>query len=405
MESARSKGRLGEAEGDAVVRLLASLVSAAAENPPGREDGVANLIVDALEDIGISGKKQSVAGSRENVVGELLGRGPGPTVVLNTHMDVVPAGGGWRTDPFVLTEEDGRLFGRGACDAQGSLAAMITALRVLSQRRDEWEGRVVLAAVVDEEQGSLGARALGPVLKADAVIVGEPTIGKIGIAHRGSYRPIVEIIGHGAHASVPWRGANAISAAAVIVNGVERLGVALSERCHPLVGTSTVSVTGIRGGAGGNVIPDECEVVIDRRMLPGESRLDVDRELGSIFETAMEEVPGTHVRIVREAPTTGFASETAADDASVKAFGEAVERITGTTAVLSGLTGNCDLTHFREMGTPGVIFGPGNLDDAHGPNESVTRDELVTATRVYVEGVISLMAALGRTQSKPATSL
>ena len=154
-----------------------------------------------------------LAEGRANVVGR-IDNGAGPSFAFNSHMDTVPAGGGWSSDPFRLTERDGKLFGRGACDAKGPVVAMVEAGRLLASQRGSWRGTLVLMFVADEEINGGGSRALAKQQpKPDWIVIGEPTNNAVFAAHKGCLRPLIRAKGKAAHSGRPELGVNAILAA------------------------------------------------------------------------------------------------------------------------------------------------------------------------------------------------
>ena len=195
-------------------------------------------------------------------------------------MDTVPVGGGWTSDPFRLTERDGKLFGRGACDAKGPIVAMAEAGRLLALQRDHWRGTLIMMFVADEEINGGGSRALakqGPT--PDLIVIGEPTNNAVFAAHKGCLRPLVRAKGKAAHSGRPELGVNAILAASQLMSLFDARDRELRRLHHPLVGHASLSVTRIAGGIGDNVMPENCEMVLDRRLLPGETLDDAMDDL------------------------------------------------------------------------------------------------------------------------------
>ncbi len=191
-------------------RELADLVAIDTQNPPGNEAIAAKFLRGLLTTDGFDVEVQEYKPDRINVVARLE-NGACPVFAFNTHMDVVPVGDGWSSDPLVLTEADGRLHGRGACDCKGPLAAMLEAMRMLAADRAAWSGTLLGVFVADEEIASEGAKfyaSSGP--KIDAAVVGEPTSNATFTAHKGSLRPVVRVHGVSAHSGTPHLGENAI---------------------------------------------------------------------------------------------------------------------------------------------------------------------------------------------------
>jgi acetylornithine deacetylase len=162
-----------------------------------------------------------------------MNNGDGPCFAFNSHMDTVAAGGDWRSDPFCLTERDGKLFGRGACDAKGPVVAMAEAGRLLASQRDLWRGTLVFMFVADEEIDGGGSRALAK----DLIVVGEPTNNAVYTAHKGCLRPLIRAKGKAAHSGRPELGVNAILAAGHLTSIFDERDRELRTLTHRLVGT------------------------------------------------------------------------------------------------------------------------------------------------------------------------
>jgi acetylornithine deacetylase/succinyl-diaminopimelate desuccinylase-like protein len=237
-------------------RELAELIAIRTENPPGRELEAADYVAARLREIGLDVALDEYKPGRVNVEARLL-NGPGPVFAFNTHMDVVPAGEAWTSDPFVLREAEGRLYGRGACDCKGPLAAMLEAVRMLAATRESWSGTLLAIFVADEEIASEGAKhyaAKRP--KIDVAVVGEPTSNTIYSAHKGSLRPLVRVHGVPAHSGTPHLGENAVLRAGQLLAMVaEEHEANVRRRTHPLVGEASLTVTRIHGGHADNVLP------------------------------------------------------------------------------------------------------------------------------------------------------
>ena len=252
-------------------RDLAALVGIDTQNPPGGEMAAAAYLRDLLAAEGFDVSLSEYEPGRANVVARLE-NGGGKVFAFNTHMDVVPVGEGWSSDPLKLREADGRLYGRGACDCKGPLAAMLEAMRMLAAERQSWSGTLLGVFVGDEEVGSAGAKAYAAARpRIDYAVIGEPTSNATVTAHKGSLRPLVRVHGTPAHSGAPHLGDNAIYRAAALVGLIAEHHEALAQRdAHPLVGTASMTVTRINAGQADNIVPGICEMLIDRRMVPGE---------------------------------------------------------------------------------------------------------------------------------------
>ncbi len=361
---------------------LDRLVAINTENPPGREAEAARLIIAELQAMGCRAEAIDVLPGRTNVIA-IFENGPGPAFAFNTHIDVVPAGDGWTSDPFRLREAEGRLFGRGSCDAKGPLDAMLEAMQALIADRASWSGTLIGAFVADEEASSMGAKAyVKTAPKIDYCVIGEPTSCTTVTAHKGSMRPLVRVKGRTAHSGMPDLGINAILKASPLLQLIEQHHGELRARRHDLVGAASLTVTRAFGGHADNVVPDTCEFLLDRRMIPGESEDAARAEIEALVEQAARD-SGADMEIVEFRPTTGGATETDADHPVVLAAQAACCHHNGAATPLSGFEGGCDLVHFRSVGAQGVVIGPGALSVAHQPNEFVPVDELVRAASIY----------------------
>ncbi len=364
-------------------RELADLVAIDTQNPPGNEARAAQYLQTLLTTEGFEVSQQEYKPDRINVIARLE-NGAGPVFAFNTHMDVVPVGDGWSSDPFALKEMDGRLYGRGSCDCKGPLAAMLEAMRMLAAERAAWSGTLLGVFVADEEIASEGAKfyaASAP--KIDAAVVGEPTSNATFTAHKGSLRPVVRVHGVSAHSGTPHLGENAIYRAGELLGLVaEHHEKVVRHRTHPLVGAASLTVTRMNGGHADNVLPGTCDLLLDRRMVPGEDEEVVKREIGDLLALARARF-GVRAEIVDYKATTGGATETALDTPIVQAS-LAASRAHGVARPGPfGFQGGCDLVHFRKLGAQGTVIGPGDLAVAHKPDEFVPADEFVAASLIY----------------------
>ncbi len=372
-----------------LANLLERLVAIDTQNPPGRETEAAALLASELDTIGFATEVRPLADGRANVVGR-IDNGDGPCFAFNSHMDTVPAGGGWTNDAFRLTERDGKLFGRGACDAKGPVVAMAEAGRLLASQRDLWRGTLVLMFVADEEIDGGGSRALAKQQpRPDLIVIGEPTNNAVYAAHKGCLRPLIRAKGKAAHSGRPELGVNAILAASHLTSIFDERDRELRALNHPLVGHASLSVTRIAGGIGDNVIPESCEMVLDRRLLPGET-LDAAMDELHAMLTRAKRNHGVEAEIAAIRTKAG-STETALDDPLVR-NSVAISRAHGVTFPQpGGLTGGCDLVHFHDVGAVGIVLGPGSLDVAHQPDEYVPKDDLARAALIYRDIAIAMM--------------
>jgi acetylornithine deacetylase len=361
-----------------VADMLETLVRIDSVNPAldprGRgEAAVAEVLVRELRALGLEPAADDVLPGRPNVVAVLPGAEGAPRLLLEAHMDTVPQ----PQEPIAVARAGDRLTGRGACDTKGACAAMLAAVERLA-REDGPHATVVFAAVVDEESGMTGARALaGNGHAVDFAVVGEPTSLRPIRVHNGVIRFALVAHGAAAHTSEAHLGVNAISAMARAVTAIDAdLRPRIEQRSHPLAGAALLTPAVVEGGTAVNVVPDRCEVRFDRRLAPGES---VEAALAEV-DAVLEPLRAAGDRIVREEPTLVLrAAETAADDPRVRA----VERAAGAAAEGAPYcTDACVLA--GEQGIPFTVLGPGSIEHAHTPQEWVSVDEVRRAVDVYV---------------------
>ncbi|MEI5681482.1 M20 family metallopeptidase [Mesorhizobium sp. CGMCC 1.15528] len=374
-------------------RELAELIAIRTENPPGNEAEAAVYVRNLLEAEGFATVSTEYKPGRFNIEAKLE-NGPGPVFAFNTHMDTVPAGEGWSSDAFTLREADGKLFGRGACDCKGPLISMIEAMRMLAQDRSSWSGTLLGVFVGDEEIASEGAKfyaASKP--KIDFAVVGEPTSNATFSAHKGSLRPVVRIHGITAHSGTPHLGENAIYRAGQFLTIVEAHHENyVRHQSHPLVGNASLTVTRINGGHADNVLPGACDLLLDRRMVPGEEEEAVQKEFALLLERAHTQF-GIRAEIIDYKATTGPATQTEESTSIVQASLAACRAHGTAEPGPFGFQGGCDLVHFRSVGAQGTVIGPGSLSVAHKPDEFVPVDEFITSSLIYRDVAKAMLKA------------
>ncbi len=378
---------------DRMKRELAALIAIRTENPPGGEAEAAAYVGELLVPSGFSIRLMEYRSGRFNLEARLE-NGSGPVFAFNTHMDTVPAGEGWASDAFQLREADGKLFGRGTCDCKGPLIAMVEAMRMLANDRGAWSGTLLGVFVGDEEVASEGARFYAATKpQIDFTVVGEPTSNATVSAHKGSLRPVVRVHGVTAHSGTPHLGENAILRAGQLIGMIAELHETVVRlRTHPLVGAASLTVTRICGGHADNVLPGSCDLLLDRRMVPGEDEEAVRREIEDLLTAARQRF-GLRADILEYKPTTGGSTETVGDSAIVAASLAACVAHGVSEPGPFGFQGACDLVHFRSLGAEGTVIGPGSLSDAHKPNEFVPLDEFVAASLIYRDIAKSMLPA------------
>jgi acetylornithine deacetylase len=289
------------------------------------------------------------------------------------HLDTVPVEG-MTIPPFEGTVKEGRLYGRGACDNKGSMAAMLMALRRVAAARSN-RSPIVFAATADEESGYRGMRAvLSGGIHARAAFVGEPTLLTIVIAHRGVVRWAITTHGKSAHSAHPDQGINAIYQMTQILSDLEALAGEIASRpAHPLVGPPTLSVGTIHGGHSVNTVPDQCTIEVDRRLVPGESPDDAEAEVRQLVERRGAAMQRFFHAGAFEVP----------QDAEVVAMAtEAVGAVLGEAKTI-GVAYATEAPETMAAGIPTVVLGPGDGSKAHSADEYIDLDQLAAAARIY----------------------
>ena len=349
------------------------------------EAELAEFVATWLREAGIEVATQEAAPERLNVIGRIPGRDRSRALLLNSHLDTVEVDG-MAIDPYGAEVRDGRLYGRGSCDAKGCLATFMLAARRLAAPNAPPPVDLLVVATCGEESGGTGVTAYTEALPQDhgihAAVIGEPTELRLVIAHKGGMRILVETKGHAAHSSQPWEGDNAIYRMAKVIRFVEETLVPeLDQHTHPLVGSPTMAATMISGGIGGNIIPPRCRLQVGRRSIPGEDPRQIWEELKRRFE-ALD--PG-HVEVVGD--RSGISAvDTPADSPIVLQMRRALaaHELDGTPI---GANYGTDGAKVAPLGIPVVVFGPGSISNAHQPDESVALAEVVTASEVVTDMV------------------
>jgi len=369
-----------------VLRLAQDLLSIESHaDAAGREADVGRVLLTWFRAHKIDAETSPAEGDRHNIIARVSGTRCNTSLMLNGHLDTVPAGD--MGDAFVPRVHEGVLWGRGACDMKGALAAMAVAMARLIEDGSSRSlaGDVVFAGTVGEETGSIGVKRLMDTgLRTDCAVVGEPTCLRIGVAHKGAHFIRVDLRGRGAHGSRPDDGVNAVSYGARIVRALEEaLRPRLSQLQHALLGPSTVNVGRLCGGTQPNIVAERCVLEIDRRTLPGED--DVRGEIASIVERICRDADGLHWEVA-EMEETAAVPHGALDTnpaSSLVVDAQAVCRDLGLDDGPTGLPYWSDGGHLSASGIETIVMGPGDIAYAHGPREHVPILELETAAEFY----------------------
>ncbi len=375
---------------DSVITLLRDLVAIDSVNPslvPGGagEAAVAERIAAALRAAGIDVELTEVAPGRPNVVGVVEGKAPGRTLMLCGHTDTVGVEG--VTAPFDPVVRDGRLYGRGSQDMKSGVAAMVDAAVRAAQDGGLPRGRLVVAAVADEEHASVGAEALVETHSADGAVVTEPTDLRVATAHKGFEWVEVETRGRAAHGSRPADGRDAILHMGRVLGRLEAVEAGLKAGpTHPRLGRASLHASTIHGGQALSVYPDRCVLGVERRTLPGEPS-DVGLTEVQAVLSVLAQDDGDFNASARQLLTRP-PHEIEDDDPVCRELRQSLRRRGLDTAPI-GMSFWTDAAILGRAGTPAVLFGPTGAG-LHGPDEyveidsvRVCRDTLVELSRAF----------------------
>ncbi len=410
-----------EDQREALIELTRELVRIPTVNPPGdayeicarhlgerlRQSGFEVTYLRAEGAIGDSERYP-----RLNLIARHEGRMPGPCVHFNGHIDVVEPGHGWSLNPFAGVVREGRLYGRGACDMKGGIAAAVVALESIIETGVSFPGAVEFSGTVDEELGGyagvawLAERGWFSRPRVDHVIIPEPLdVDRICIGHRGVWWAEIETFGRIAHGSMPFLGDCAIRHMGAFLNRIERHlmpKLATRQTAMPVVPPqarrSTLNMNAIHGGLAedfdglpSSLVADRCRLVIDRRFLLEEDLTAVKAEITSILDQLQRERPHFSYRI--EDIMEVLPSMTPRDAPVVRALGAEIQRVLDKSAELVASPGTYDQKHIYRIGKleDCVAYGPGILELAHQPDEYVLIDDLVASAKVMAAATLRLL--------------
>lgn len=327
--------------------------------------------------------RQLVDGARANIVGRLPGTGNQLALVLCAHLDTVPPGEAhWSMDPFAAELRAGLIYGRGTADTKGALAAMLIAARWAAQSGQKLQGDLVVLATVDEENQGLGARTFvesGGMRSVGGIVIGEPTLLDLVIAHRGLLWLELTVMGKAAHGAMPERGVNAILPLAAMLSRID--AHCFTYEPDPLLRPPTINVGTVQGGSKINMVPDRCQAKIDIRTVPGQAHALIVAELRALVEATAAEWPGVTVEL--QAINDKAPLDTAGDHPFVRAGRQVSAAVQGRPPVVRCAPYMIDgsllasTTH-----TPAIVCGPGLESLAHQADEYVEQAELLTAVRL-----------------------
>jgi len=380
---------------DDVTRLLSDLVAIPSVNPMGRaqagpdflETRLTNHLEAWLAERGVRHERQPVASGRDNLLAWYEAPRSRRLILFDVHQDTVPVDG-MTVPPFLPEIEEGRLHGRGSCDVKGSMAAMLTAFARLVRERPPGSASVLLACTVDEEFTHTGSSRLAESNHgAELAIVAEPTSLNLVHSHKGALRWKIRTTGVACHSSTPHLGVNAIFRMGRVLEVLERYAASLS-RAAPdaILGPPSLSVGRIEGGQSVNVVPDWCEIEVDRRLIPGEDAATCLLEARAV----LDQDPGVAGGFEFGQPWVQMPPLTPRAGDWFEPLTRAIEAATGRRPRLMGVPFGTDAGPLSASGTPCVVFGPGDIAQAHTKDEWVDLEQVHLAAEAYFQMAVNL---------------
>jgi len=377
---------------DAVTRLLSDLVAIPSVNPMGRglsgpeflEGRMSDYLEGYFRALGVEFVRKPIAPGRDNLIARYESPRGGKPILFDVHQDTVPVDG-MTIAPFSPEVRDGRLYGRGSVDIKGGMAAMLTAFARLVRERPADSASVILACTVDEEFTHIGSSDLAfSPHGASVAIVAEPTMLDVVDTHKGAVRWKIRAEGVACHSSTPRLGENAIYKMARVVSALAEYADNLIDHAtaDPRLGPPTLSVGRIEGGTSVNVVPDWCEIEIDRRLIGFESPADSLADVESHVRKRLGDPGGViflppFVRMPALVPIPG--------NPFLPALKAAIARVVGREPAVLGVPYGTDAGPLGEGGLPCFVLGPGNIAQAHTKDEWVELDQVRLASEVYFE--------------------
>lgn len=372
------------------IELTKKLIRIESTDPGSWETEIGEFVCDYLETHGAKTETYEVEPGRNIVKGIVEGEKLHPALVFLCHMDTVVKGDGWTRNAFDAEVSDGKIWGRGSCDMKSGLASALTAFaeaaEAQKQKSDTGKrpGTQVFIGTVDEEadmKGSEAALEQGWIQKEDWVLDMEPTSGMIQMAHKGRTWFELSVDGVTAHASMPEKGADAIAGIAFMIAEIRKAMEQVP--IHEELGRSTVTFGQISGGYSPYVVPDHSKVTIDLRLVPPMNTKEAEKIVQKAIQTGEEMIPGVKgsYKITGDRPPV----ETHMESGLMKTLQKSIKEVTGETPVVSAFTGYTDTAVVAGLtGNPNCMsYGPGNLAQAHKPDEYVEISDIERCVCVY----------------------
>ena len=403
-----------------LVDLTCRLVSIDTTVPPGLNyPKISQVLAKELKELGVTpsvshipettikrrvSPEVGLKGPRPNTYATLKGEGEGPKILLNGHVDVVPADpSGWTNDPFDPTIRNGQIYGRGAADMKGSDACTIFSLKALVETSAKFAGSIIPTFTTDEEVGGYtGVNHLVDkhviTKDIDYCLSADSGIEVLHVAALGDSEFVITVKGVAAHSGRGWTGINAIEEAASLIEKLKVLGQEVGKRkskipAEPMYGTKKMRpglyINMIKGGLKGNIIPDTCEVLVDRRFIPEEKAEIVEREISKIVREFAKDSPAkvSMKKILGYEPMI-----TPPNHKLVKVVRKEARKVLGRDTPPAGSQGSTDMATVTQLGIPVTVLGACRQDsNIHGIDEHVRINDLVSVTKILTHSYLELL--------------
>lgn len=360
------------------LEIFEALMAQDTINPPGNEKRGALCLKEIFDREGIPCEVQDLGDNRANFIASF---GEGDKILeYSGHLDVVPCVGDWQHTAIGTTEEGELIYGRGACDMKGGVAAMCSAAISMFRDKTPLNGQIRLTFVADEEDANLGMHAFLDSHKAATyTILGEPTDLHVAIAHRGVGRYYIDLLGHACHAALRSTEETAVAKAARAVMAIEDLNKQLESMTHDVLPSPSIVVTMVQGYEKDNVVPGKVRLLVDFRVLPGMT----EPQTRKLVQDALDAHGIVGFELTKHFFMPG--GEVAQAHPFVSACVEQAEKLNERKEAPQAFGASCEQCFLEEAGSATVIIGPGSLDQAHTVDEFVEKAQLLRAAKLYRE--------------------
>jgi len=369
-----------------IISLLSRLIAAKSINPPGKEETAAQVLSDFFKKAGLESTFDYVEKGRPNILCQVSGRSHEKSLLLTSHLDVVPPGelSLWNQDPFGASIVENRMYGRGTSDAKGSVAAMAVALVSLSAIRDKLNGDVLFLGVSGEERGGIGSKkAIKTGISANAAIVGEPTNLNIAIGQRGRLGIHIEVSAPSSHPACSEKNVNSIISTMKLISLIKTYAEKVLRKKDSLEKNGFLVINGIQAGEPGVLSPpNKCSLSLSLWFSPEETHETAIKNFDSYVRPfAIKNSISLEISYHKGASSYLVPEK----EHIVQLASKVIKKVRGYEPEIQTSYASCDMYIFGRAGIPTIILGPGDLRMAHSADEYVQIEEVLTASKIYFE--------------------